>query len=333
MACVEGYVGGGFHSEILLIPEVGWGDTYIILVGGVEVIIGPFSTEVGLEYDWWLNPGVHKKITTSGFEVLPRNYLDSDAPLVLADNEDTIDCNVFPYSVPEVVRTDSGMLAVWIEDDIGRDANDRTELRYATYEGHNWTLRGPVFDDLTADMNPQLIALPNNNAACIWQDAKGKLADCDNLQALNEQLEVTVAAYNGTSWIKKWSTNNSFLDRSPKLAAADGSEMLAVWICNENNDMWGNASTAPNKIMWARYNGGPWIGPNTIALDRGAILGTALAYNPHTATYTYAFCEDSNDSDPIINSTNQDLWMATYSGGSWGDCIQLTDDDIVDAAP
>ncbi|NIP23900.1 MAG: hypothetical protein GWN67_06900, partial [Phycisphaerae bacterium] len=342
VACVEGYVGGGFHSEINLYPKpITWGDTYIILVGGVEVIIGPFSTDVGLEYNWWLNPGVHTTITTSGFEVLPRDYLNSDDPLVLGDNEDAIDCNVFPYSVPEVVPTDSGMLAVWIEDGIGRDAKDRTELRYATYEGHNWTLHGSVFDDLTADMNPQLIALPNNNAACIWQDANGTLADCNSLEALNEKLEIAVWMYDSTiqQWMNtapvpnKCLTNDNYLDRSPKLAAAGGSEMIAVWVCNENNDMWGNVSTAPNKIMWARYNGGLWIGPDTIALDRGAILGTSLAYNPHTATYTYIFCVDSNDSDPNINPTNQDLWMTTYSGGNWSHCIQLINDDIGDAAP
>ncbi|MHC4676348.1 MAG: SBBP repeat-containing protein, partial [Planctomycetota bacterium] len=247
VACVEGYVGGGFHSEILLIPDVKWGDTYIILVGGVEVIIGPFSTEVGLEYDWWLNPGLHKTITTSGFEVLPRDYLDSDAPLILEDNEDTIDCNVFPYSVPEVVPTESGMLAVWIEDDIGRNANDRTELRYATYDGIDWTLPDAVADDGTADLNPQLISLGSGRAACIWQDANGTLADCDNLQALNEQMEIAVWIYDDT--IQQWTntvpvpnkclTNDNYLDRSPKLAAAGGSEMIAVWVCNENNDMWG----------------------------------------------------------------------------------------------
>ncbi|MDH4239951.1 MAG: SBBP repeat-containing protein, partial [Phycisphaerae bacterium] len=316
VACVEGYVGGGFHSEINLYPKpITWGDTYIILVGGVEVIIGPFSREVGLEYNWWFNPGAHKTITTSGFEVLPRNYLNSDAPLVLAVNERTIDCNVFPYSVPEVVRTGSGMLAVWIEDDIGRDANDRTELRYATYDGIDWTLRGPVFDDFTADMNPQLISLDDGRAACIWQDAKGTLADCNNLETLNEQLEVTVATFNGVSWTKEWSTNNTFLDRSPKLAVDENnaSSMLAVWISNQDCNMWGD-STALNKIKWRKYSNG-WDGADsTIDASFGMILGTALAYKDGIATYV--FCRDADDD--LNTPGDQTLWKVTYSDSTGG---------------
>jgi hypothetical protein len=325
VACVEGYVGGGFHSEVLLYPEVRWGDTYIILVGGVEVIIGPFSSEVGLEYNWWFNPGAHTTITTSGFEVLPRDYLSSDAPLVLADNEDTIDSNVFPYSVPEVVRTDSGMLAVWIEDDINRDANDRTELRYATYDGIDWTLRGPVIDNLTADMNPQLVALPDNNAVCVWQDAKGTLAGCNDLRTLNSNLEVAVATYNGVSWIKKWSTDNSILDRSPKLAVDenDASKMLAVWISNQDSNMWGD-STAVNRIKWRNYSNVWDVADSTIDANFGMILGTALAYKDGIATYV--FCRDG-DND-LNTQGDQSLWNMTYSDSNnvWTTADWLTND-------
>ena len=326
VACVEGYIGGGFHSEILLHPEVRWGDTYIILVGGVEVIIGPFSSEVGLEYNWWFNPGAHKTITASGFKVLPRNYLNSDDSLVLAGNEDTIDCNVFPYSVPEVVRTGSGMLAVWIEDDINRDANDRTELRYATYEGHDWILHGAVMlADVTADMNPKLVALPNNNAACIWQDAKGTLAGCNNLQTLNEKLEVTVATFKGVSWTKEWSTNNTSLDRSPKLAVDenDASKMLAVWISNQDCNMWGD-STAENKIKWRKYSNVWDVADSTIDANFGMILGTALAYKDGIANYVFCI-----DGDNDLNTPgDQKLWNMTYSDSNneWTSADWLSSD-------
>jgi hypothetical protein len=326
VACVEGYVGGGFHSEINLYPKpITWGDTYIILVGGVEVIIGPFSTEVGLEYNWWLNPGVHKTLTISGFEVLPRDYLDSDSPLILGDNEDTIDCNVFPYSVPEVVPTGSGMLAVWIEDDIGRDAKDRTELRYATYEGHNWTLPVAVADDDTADLNPQLISLGDGRATCIWQDAKGTLADCNDLQTLNSNLEVTVATFDGLIWTEEWTTNNASLDRSPKLVVDenDASSMMAVWISNQDCNMWGD-STAVNKIKWRKYSDG-WNGANNIIdADFGMILGTALAYKDGIATYV--FCRDGDDD--LNTPGDQTLWKMTYSdySGGWTSPDWLTDD-------
>jgi hypothetical protein len=352
VACVQGYVGGGFHSEIALYPPpIDWGDHYIVLVGGVEVIIGPWSREWGLEYNWWPNPGSHKTainlnqlLRSNDFKLLSPDYLYEQGPLVLGGNEDVIKSTVFPYCVPEVVRIDGGivgsnMLAVWIDYDPSRGACNATELRYARYNGSNWTSLTAPWDDNTADLNPQLISFGDGNAVCIWQDANAVLADCSNLQTFNKHLEIAVWKYNGTGqqWTNmvagpnNWLTTDTYLDRSPKLAAANENDIMAVWIRNEDCNTWGDASTAANKIMGSRYNSGVWDGPNTIASGLGAILGTTLAYDGNTATYV--FCVDANDDFNTLE--DQELWITRYydSNKAWDGPEQLTNDSITDAAP
>jgi hypothetical protein len=181
-------------------------------------------------------------------------------------------------------------------------------------------------------MNPQLISLGSGRAACIWQNAKDTLADCNDLRTLNSNLEVTLATYYNASWTEEWTTNNASLDRSPKLAVDenDASSMLAVWISNQDGNMWGD-STAVNKIKWRKYSNVWDVADSTIDANFGMILGTALAYKDGIATYV--FCRDG-DND-ISSPNDQDLWIAWYStdGGWSGPELLTTDDEISDAAP
>jgi hypothetical protein len=67
-------------------------------------------------------------------------YRDPGVSADLGMNEEIVEPNEFPYCVPKLVPLEGAvlvdnMLMVWLHDNRGRPSiNDRTELRYATYQ-------------------------------------------------------------------------------------------------------------------------------------------------------------------------------------------------------
>jgi hypothetical protein len=345
--CVEGYLGGGFHGAAVFRPAFEWQKPYIILLGGVQAAIGPWTYgPLELRYEWW--PGkesppmaiippvsMNDMLRNSQFKLLPRDYLNYPRtgmvpPPGNPSSEKILAPIVYPYSTPSGIRSGNNMLVVWIADDTSRNLMNRTELTFAKYDGTNWTTMKPLADDGTADMNPQLVNLPNGDAVCIWQDADSVLMDSSNIDEFFGHMDISVSQYDSTNGI--WSSptrlsNNVMYDRSPKIAVADGDDMMAVWISNSANDVWGSA-TAPNTIMYSTLKNG-WAVPSILADGFGTILETALAYNGTTGTFV--FCTDADDN--FDTPQDQELWLSTYSGGIWTVPVKLTNDQNMDSSP
>lgn len=340
--CVEGYLGGGFHSTVQFLPEGTWpgqwDKPYIVIVGGVRAQVGPFSAEMPMRHEWHNPSSSYNEF--GPFQLLPREDYDDPDPcdfkgeILLAGGTEKPfpyrDGAVFPYSVPDVVRLDdSNMLAVWINDDTSRLEINRTKLTYATYDGHDWSEHKAVWDDGTADMSPQLISLGDGKAACIWQDARIELSDSDSLETFLSKMEIAVSFYDihDGNWSEPTRlTDNDVLDRSPRIAAANANDMWAFWIKNEQNDIFGSW-TASNTVMYSTYeNVNGWSDATTIQYVSNTILDTTLSYNGTTATYVYCLAPHA--------LKDQELYMLKYSvpGDIWS-YTRLTGDDITDAAP
>jgi hypothetical protein len=123
-------------------------------------------------------------------------------------------------------------------------------------------------------------------------------------------------------------TNDCVLDRSPSIAAPASDDVLAVWVKNASNDLFGSA-TAPNSVMWSHCDGTQWGAPAAIASGIGTILNTTLAYDGLTGTYV--FCVDSDDD--LDTTADEELWAASYAGGVWSAPTRLTNDDVMDSSP
>jgi hypothetical protein len=104
--------------------------------------------------------------------------------------------------------------------------------------------------------------------------------------------------------------------------------MLAVWVRNAANDLWGSA-TAPNTLVWSGYDGSTWSAPADIAGGFGTILDTTLAYDGTTGTFVFVTDADDN----LDTATDQELWAATFTAGAWTPPARLTTDELTDAAP
>ncbi len=289
--CIEGYLGGGFHTEIVLWPPLWDSDeTYIILTGGVRAVLGPFVIEKSYTRHWenpttpGAEPAFGSFTVSDDVIVLERVYPSSGGyvdtiPIVgghssyLVDPESTDPS--YPYSDPMLVQlkglapTSNDLLAVWLRDDTSRGDLDRSELVYsrrnsndATFEYDSWDPNLPLFtgpdDDNTNDMNPELIALSGGKAACIWQNTNVSSLPfgTEPTDFLNKQ-DITISIYDNSSG--SWSSphtfdeDNDYLDRSPKLTVIDNlNKIVAVWIRNENDDHdYYGTATAKNKIMYS----------------------------------------------------------------------------------
>ncbi|MDM8006427.1 MAG: CARDB domain-containing protein [Phycisphaerae bacterium] len=349
VTAIEFYAGTGFHSGYEFAPNPGWISPYAIILGGARAIFGPMEKTYEIRWKWPEQQNTtalpfDRMLRSSDWPLLSRDYLNYGAEeptkLIAANeayatlaggSEAAIQTVVFPYSTPDVVPVGNDMLAVWVADDTGRSLINRTELTFARYSGTTWGTPAPVADDGTADVNPRLVTLPGGNAACIWQDANAVLSDTDDLTIFSSHLEIAVATYDRVTGT--WSsatrlTNDTALDRSPNIAAPAADNMLAVWVNNAANDTWGSA-TAPNSIMWSACDGATWSTPTAVATGLGTILDTALAYDGTTGTFIYVVDPD----DSLDTTTDQEMWVATYSGGAWSAPARLTNNAIVDTAP
>ena len=348
--CVEGYLGGGFHSGVEFLPALEWHDPNIFIVIGAQAVIGPFKFgPLEFKHSWPDTPqsqmiSVAQLLQGPGYSLMSRDYLSYNVEFVQALSQQSIQAQsaqieepiavgVYPYSVAECVSMDNGnnIIAVWIADDTQRSLINRTELVFANYSNGSWSVSQSVADDQTADLYPQLISLADGNAACIWQNSDSVLSDNIDVSSFLSHIELSASIYNSStqSWSSpKQITNNSIIDSSAKIAGLSGDNLLAVWISNESNDIWGS-SLKPNKIMWSAFNGSSWSNPIEFATGIGTILGTALAYNGSTGTFV--FCVDTDDD--LDTHTDQELFYATYSDSSWSPLTQLTNDSTIDASP
>ncbi|MCD4722516.1 MAG: hypothetical protein K8S13_22065, partial [Desulfobacula sp.] len=340
-ACVEGYLGGGFHSSVQFYPEVEWQDSYAILLGGLVATFGPFKAgPVELSYEWpnevTTKSSFDKLFNDSDFTLLSRDYMITNTSKGIVSKgsiiaELPIKETVFPYSVPDVAPIDNDLLTVWVDDNTSRNLINRTQLMSSIFSSGAWLTSVAVDDDGTADMNPQIVSLPGGDAAVIYQNAKLAMDESTDFETFNSNVEIAVSSFDSTS--DAWSTSvmltdNAILDHSPNISAASASDMLGVWISNADNDYFGS-STSTNTIMYSQFDGSSWSFPTAVTTGIGTILGTTLAYNGTTGTFIYVVDSD----DDLDTVEDQELWFITFGSGIWAAPQQLTNDLETDANP
>jgi hypothetical protein len=362
----EGYLGGKANMLLEFPNEDPLQELCIELNGGIRLVAWIFHYENNLlHYEWCLVDGKAAGATfipmaapqAGEFQIMNRDYLSPDyaiwAPAVPQpqrltifgvetqappepNEEKLLQYNIFSQSQPTLAADGNDLLLAWIYDDPNRDPGDpnsvnRTEVLFSSCRSANWSDPVPIDDDDTADFSPQIVALPNGNALCVWENVNKVLPDDANLTDMAAAMEIKAARYNSASglWTSQTLTNNNHLDRSPRIATADNGTAVAVWIYNEKDDILGLDSNALNEIRYSTFNGSTWTEPNTVASGIGLIIKTSLTYNGNQAAYVYSLDTDHNwqtDSD-------RELYTLIYNGSTWSGPYQITDDNSLDANP
>jgi len=274
--------------------------------------------------------------------------------------EGPLQLNVFGQSTPHLAAIGNDLLLTWVYDDPIRTPTNRTQIVFSQgiHDGGEplpWTWDEPaaVADDGTADFHPHVSAWSTGDALLAWENVSEVLiepgepedpclVDCEaecadpgspeclqclhtcKLEELKNKLEIAVARYDDIS--ETWDTqsivtDNTWLDRSPRVAtAADGTALL-TWVSNTANDELGSVDY-PNDIHYALYDGVAWSVPADVALGVPSVIKSTVAYRGDQAIFLFTGDTDGSDETP----EDRELFAIEFDGVTWGPVLQLTDD-------
>lgn len=334
-------------------------------IGGRGVLLGWTSSE----YDIWsgtywiypegLNPqglaspfalapdGAMPSLTdldTRSFRPLGRDYLSRGGAMKLAlaerpaarilaltgGTETTLVTDGYPYPEPAVVTAGATNHVLYVRDNAGRLAENRTELVDVFNAGEGWSAAAPVWDDGTGDFAPQAAALPDGTLLAVWANGRAALTNGAALDEALAGLEIAAGERDPATgvWTCRNLTANGYLDHSPALsAAADGSAM-AAWIRNRDLNPTGTPDE-PNRMLFARRIGGVWSEEDYVAVNLGTITYLDLAYDGAQSALVFSMDGDGD----LATREDQELYGCTFNGSQWGPYVRLTSDAVQDTRP
>ncbi len=245
-------------------------------------------------------------------------------------NTQIMQSNVYPYSNQQLVNNGDEMVMVWLDDNSERTSANRTQLKFATFDGENWSQPQFVNDDGTGDFEPA-IAKTSEGVLMAWQNINCVF---DDEVTLNEyvsasEISVTQSVYSSVSaWDNTITlTNDDYYDHSPSLAADQDSGVL-VWVKNKANDLLG-ANPGSNDIMFSKWDGTSWSNPVAIVTNEDTIINSSAAYKDKKGVYTYTVDTDHDTQ----TTTDREIYVLTYNEGQWSNPIQITDNNVEDSNP
>jgi len=285
----------------------------------------------------------------SSLSLIPRDYLNSPNALAFQNKpvfmekrfstseqaystfSSPIVTGTFPVSAAHLSSGGSHVNLIYLTDNASRSSINRTMAVHSIFDGISWSTPVSIADNGTADFNPTWISLADGNIMTAWEDVDTILADTATFEEVTAQLEIAAAIYDPIA--KTWGaairlTDNQTLDRTPKLAGKDMSNILLTWISNEQNDTLGSAAH-PNQLKYAFYNGTGWSTPQTAAVIPNQINRYNVVYDGATANVVLALDTDNNPS----TLEDMELYRMVYSNGAWGTLTRLTNDTLIDDNP
>lgn len=272
-------IGGRVGARLVVIgfgsaPIDIWSGDYWIINNGTATASPPPTLDEG----WKTALRKINTVDAEAFKPLPRGYLEKPYALFNAPKSQksprsprgplepgggsvtALQENVYPYSEPSLSAAAGSRMLLWIWDDPGRSAENRTELVWSRWDGGAWSEPAAVWDDGTADFAPEVKLLPDGTALAVATNGKALLtwiANEDNsvLGATGMPNAVHSRLWNGSSWddpgdpaaevpMLLWSTVAFNGVNGVFLAAVDGDDDQST---TENQELWG-----------ATFNGTAW---------------------------------------------------------------------------
>lgn len=206
---------------------------------------------------------------------------------------------------------------------IGTDTN-RTELKYAVYDGTKWTEAKFFKQDDTADFNP-VVTSTSGVASIVWQDINRLITEDEAFEDYLAATELSVAEYsNGTLSGKNTLTNDDYYDFMPAIANSDGKTHLA-WVKNKSNNILAPAAGS-FEVLYAVNDGSGWSTPIVLETGLNQVADLDLAANGSELTIVYNLDEDGD----IFTSEDWEVYAKQASDGNWLPTVKLTTDEIQD---
>lgn len=242
----------------------------------------------------------------------------------------TLKEDIYPDSRQQLIQFNNGqMMLVWL-DDAGKTARsdiNRTVLVYSLYNTATgeWSAPIPIADAGRADFYPR-VATDGFRVYVVWQNTNTVLSDAAGISEYSGAQEICAAVYeNGSFSAPQTITSNSTLDMLP-VVAADGSDVWAVWINNDANDIFGFSGS--NTIYGSKLSGGVWSEPQALAEGLTAIHSLDAAVENGRLYVAYAYDMDND----FNNISDLEIFQLCLEAGKVT-AAQLTSNAVMDSAP
>lgn len=321
---------------------IGWASAEWDIWSGTYWIIDPANPLAMLALPSETLPMKLTNLDTRQFRPLGRDYLERGALLPLAampesrivaltgGSETTLVTDGYPYPDPAVAAAGMTNHVLYVRDNAGRLAENRTELVHVYNGGEGWSAPVAVWDDGTGDFAPQAAALPNGTLLAVWANGRAALTNGASLNEALVGLEIAVGECDPATglWTCRNLTSNAYLDHSPMLAAAADGTAIAAWIRNRQNNPSGTPQE-PNRLLFSRFTGGGWEEEDYIAVNLGTITYCDLAYNGTVAALVFAMDLDGD----LETRGDQELYGSLFNGSQWGPYVRMTDNAVQDTRP
>ncbi len=282
-------------------------------------------------------------LDTQAFQPLSRGYLkrrgalslvaDEPSSRLLASTggtETTLVTDGYPYPEPAVVAAVATNHVLYVRDNAGRLAENRTELVDVFNSGAGWSAAAPVWDDGTGDFAPQVAALSGGKLLAVWANGRAALTNGASLDEALAGLEIAVGERDPATgvWTCRNLTANAYLDHSPVLSATSDGRAMTAWIRNRDLNPTGTPDE-PNRILFSQRVGGVWSEEDYVAVNLGTVTYCDLAYNGTQAALVFAMDGDGD----LETQGDQELYGCTFNGSQWGPYVRLTSNAVQDTRP
>ncbi|MBN2393385.1 MAG: DUF11 domain-containing protein [Anaerolineae bacterium] len=253
----------------------------------------------------------------------------------VADDEETILIpNAYVRSEPALaVREDDFRLLAYVHDDVAKPQGRGTEIRVLTWDGAWSSAPFTLTGDDQPDYAPAVAFDGDGNGLVIWERSALPAGITPALNITFAQ-SLEIAARPWISATASWGdmitlTNNTLMDRAPRLATGFDGTVLALWETTNGSDALGT-SAHPLTYTYALWDGGAWSAPAAALTGLQDVLAADVAvHSERQAALVYV-----QDMDGVISTTTDaELYYSLFDGSAWSAPVRLTDDAVMDAAP
>ncbi|MBE7558947.1 hypothetical protein HS125_08355 [bacterium] len=238
--------------------------------------------------------------------------------------------NVYPLARPRLVVASPELDILFGKYDETKPWYAAGDMMAARKTGASWSL-AQITDDLSADLEPSVVASGTNTLVAAWSRISGDVSGTTEPEQVYPHLEIVAATFDRTAGT--WSapvalTDDAAADRAP-LAVEFGDTVGVVWIQNQAGALLG-AATAPDRLMWSKLTGGVWSASQTVWTATTGIVQMAFAADNSGDGHLCLIVDEDGD---MLTETDRELYSVSTVGGAWGAMRRLTYDQREDILP
>lgn len=241
--------------------------------------------------------------------------------------------NAFSECGPALAVGGAMNLLVFVHDDPAEADLQSTEIQFSLKNGaDNWSAPAAITDDTHLDAAPQVAFDANGNALAAW--LRSRSADLTDPGTVAADIELGYSvrdAVTGNWSAPAFLTDNAYLDFAPQLLRGNEGSLLLVWAANEGNQTVGSADH-PTRILARKWDeaGKSWGAAMTVVdgADGVGVAEFAAAWSGTVGELVYV---KDLDADPT-DSSDTELYHASFDGTAWGALTRLTNDTGADTA-